>query len=96
MSVPTADAEILWRFLNGRQEAYCAMQPHPTAGMEVLYFYNGVRLIGVVSNDVDELRRRAVQWRMRLVAEGWSEAERRIRPAPVASAVNVRRAGAKG
>jgi hypothetical protein len=70
------------------------MQPHPTAGMEVLYFYNGVRLIGVVSSDVDELRQRALQWRMRLVTEGWSEAERRVRPVPQ-STLKVRRAGGK-
>jgi hypothetical protein len=92
MSVLTAEAEVLWRFLNGRQEASCVMQPHPTAGMEMFYFYNGVKLIGVVSNDLDELRQRALQWRMRLVAEGWSEAERRVRPAPL----KVRHAGAKG
>ncbi len=72
------------------------MQPHPTAGMEMLYFYNGVRLIGVVSTDLEELRQRAQQWRMRLVAEGWSEAERRVRPGPIAAPVKVRRAGAKG
>jgi hypothetical protein len=94
MSVLTAEAEVLWRFLNGRQEASCVMQPHPTAGMEVLYFYNGVKLIGVVSPDLDELHQRALQWRMRLVAEGWSEAERRVRP--TASPLKVRRAGAKG
>lgn len=99
MSVSTAEAEILWRFLKGSHEAYCAIQPHPTAGTEVLYVYNGVRLIGVVSSDDDELRQRAQQWRLRLVAEGWREAERRVRSAPVAPPpmkLRVRRAGAKG
>lgn len=93
MPVQTAESEILWRFLNGRQEAYCVLRPHPTAGMEVLYVYNGVHLIGVVSSDIDELRQRALQWRMRLVAEGWLEGERRLRPA--AAPLKVRRAGAK-
>ena len=99
MPVSTDEAEILWRFLNGRHEAYCALQPHPTAGMEVLYIYNGVRLIGVVSSDVDELHQRALQWRMRLVTEGWSEADRHVRPAPQRTAhppaLKVRRAGGK-
>jgi hypothetical protein len=82
---------MLWRFVNGRQEAYCLLQHHPTAGLEVRYIYNGVQLIGVVSQDVDELQQRAQQWRTRLVAEGWSEGERRAQ----SGSVKVRRAGAK-
>jgi hypothetical protein len=93
MTVPIAESDILWRFLNGRQEAYCVMRPHPTAGMEVLYVYNGVHLIGVVSTDLDELHQRARQWRMRLVAEGWVEGERRLRPET--PTLKSRRAGAK-
>jgi len=58
--------------------------------MEVLYVYNGVHLIGVVSTDLDELRQRAQLWRMRLVTEGWVEAEPRLQ-----TPIKSRRAGAK-
>lgn len=86
----TVESEILWRCSHGRDEAYCVLQPHPTAGMEVLYIYNRVHLIGVVSTDVEELRQRAQQWRLRLVTEGWSEGEPVVRPP-----LKIRRAGAK-
>lgn len=95
MSFPPFEPHILWRFLNGSQEAYCVLQPHPTQGLEVQYVFNGVQLIGVVSSDVDELQERAEQWRIRLLADGWRMAERRIDRLVQPTSVRVHRAGAK-
>jgi hypothetical protein len=92
MSSLPSEPQILWRFVNGRQDAYCVLQTHPTAGLELRYIYNGVQLIGVVSPDADELQQRAQQWRLRLVAEGWTEADRRSKPSPF----KAPRAGVKG
>jgi hypothetical protein len=76
-STSISDTTVLWRFLNGRQEAYCLLLPHPI-GREIRYFFNGLQLIGVVSGDADELEQRAEHWKLRLLTEGWSEAEPRL------------------
>jgi hypothetical protein len=68
------ESPVLWHYRNGSQEAYCLLQPHPI-GQELRYIFNDVQLIGVVSPDADELRQRAEQWRVRLVAEGWDEVQ---------------------
>ncbi|HEY8550124.1 MAG TPA: hypothetical protein VIL35_09235 [Vicinamibacterales bacterium] len=73
------DSPVLWRFLSGDQEAFCIIQPHPS-GHELRYIFNGVQLIGVVSANWSELHDRAHQWRQRLLAEGWIEAEPRMQP----------------
>jgi hypothetical protein len=91
MTFPPPEPLVLWRFVNGRQEAYCVLQQHPSDGLEVRYIFNGAELIGVVSQDIEEIQQRAQQWRMRLVAQGWSEGHRR----PDVRTVRFRRAGAK-
>lgn len=82
---------MLWRYVNGRQEAYCLLQHHPTEGLEVKYIFNGAQLIGLVSQDVDELQQRSQEWRMGLVAQGWSEGKRE----PQAGVIKTRRVGVK-
>jgi hypothetical protein len=87
---------MLWRFVNGRQDAYCLLQPHPTQGLELRYFFNGVQLIGIVSPDVDELQERSQEWRNRLLSEGWLAGERKITKHQGSSgSVRVRRAAVK-
>ena len=74
---PVSEKTLLWRFLNGAQEAYCLLLPHPI-GQEIQYFFNGVQLIGLVSDDAAELEERSEYWKARLLAEGWLEAEPRL------------------
>lgn len=74
-----SDATVLWRFISGRHEAYCLLQPHPI-GQELRYIFDGVQLIGVVSADREELNQRALQWRLRLMTDGWAEVEPRLQP----------------
>ena len=60
--------------LRRRTACYC---PHPI-GQEIQYFFNGVQLIGLVSDDAAELEERSEHWKARLLAEGWLEAEPRL------------------
>jgi hypothetical protein len=73
-----------WRFVKDGREARCVLLPHPS-GLELRYLFNGGVLMGVVSTDELDLRERARQWRLRLVAEGWEETAAQLRSASVPS-----------
>jgi 6-phosphogluconate dehydrogenase (decarboxylating) len=85
----TVDPNTLWRFVHGRDDAWCVLAPHPS-GHELRYVFNGVELMGVVSENLDDLKQRALEWRVRLVAEGWTEID------PHADATAVRLAKRSG
>lgn len=79
-----------WRFIKDGREARCVLLPHPSGGLELRYLFNGSVLMGVVAPVEQDLRERARQWRLRLVAEGWMETDQ-LRSASVPStSVSVR------